>query len=177
MKHGFLASLLALAGCASSAPRTLTPAAGPVPKVTTIDRAVSPDRARAAVDAAGFFYAFWDTGDVTYADRALASSFVDHTLPRGRPQGPEGVKFASKGFRMAVPDLRCSIEDLMVVGNEVVARLVFTGTHTGPFMDKPPTGKAIRFNAIDILHVEQGKIVEDWHIEDNVELLRQLGAL
>jgi len=43
-------------------------------------------------------------------------------------------------------------------------------------MNKPPTGRAIRFYAIDILRVEQGTVVEDWHIEDNAELMRQLGA-
>lgn len=31
--------------------------------------------------------------------------------------------------------------------------------------------------AIDILHVTDGKITEDWHLEDNLTLQQQLGLI
>ena len=48
-----------------------------------------PDGARLAVSfslmfEAGRYYAFWDTGDVAYANAALAPDFVDRNLPAGR---------------------------------------------------------------------------------------------
>ena len=88
-------------------------------------------------------------------------------MPKGRPQGTEGLKFA-QNFRKVVPDIHCEIEDLLVVGDKVTARLSFTGTHNG---------KNISFSAIDILHVKDGKITEDWHLEDNLTLKQQLGLI
>ncbi|MBL1705298.1 ester cyclase, partial [Klebsiella pneumoniae] len=37
--------------------------------------------------------------------------------------------------------------------------------------------KEINFFAIDILHVKDGKIMEDWHLEDNLTLKQQLGLI
>jgi len=80
-------------------------------------------------------------------------------------------------FEVAVPDLHCTIEDLLVSGDKITARLLFTGTHKGEFMGHPATGKPVKFFAIDILRIRGGKIVEDWHLEDNLNLLEQLGAV
>ena len=44
-------------------------------------------------------------------------------------------------------------------------------------MGQPATGKVVRFFAIDILRIRGGKIVEDWHLEDNLNLLEQLGVV
>ena len=107
----------------------------------------------------------------------MSQRFIDNTLPKGRPQGLAGLEYASRIFRAAVPDLRCTIEDLLVVGDKVTARLTFTGTHTGPFMGKPATGHQVKFLAIDVLRIENGKIVEDWHLEDNLALMQQLGVV
>ncbi len=89
-------------------------------------------------------------------------------MPKGRPQGTEGLKFAAQNFRKIVPNIHCEIEDLLVVGDKVTARLSFTGTHND---------KKIDFFAIDILHVKDGKITEDWHLEDNLTLKQQLGLI
>jgi predicted ester cyclase len=107
----------------------------------------------------------------------VSQRFIDNTLPKGRPQGLAGLEYASRNFRAAVSDLRCTIEDLLVVGDKVTARLTFTGTHTGPFMGKPATGHQVKFLAIDVLRIENGKIVEDWHLEDNLALMQQLGVV
>jgi predicted ester cyclase len=63
-----------------------------------------------------------------------------------------------------------------VVGDKATARLTFTGTHAGTFMGKPATGRPVKFLAIDILRIEHGKIVEDWHLEDNLTFMQQLGV-
>ena len=55
-------------------------------------------------------------------------------MPKGRPQGVEGLKFATQNFRKVVPNIHCEIEDLLVVGDKVTARLSFTGTHNGKIL-------------------------------------------
>jgi predicted ester cyclase len=129
------------------------------------------------VRTARLFYAFWDTGDTAFTREAVSERFADNTLPKGRPQGRAGLAFASRSFREAVPDLRCTVENLLVVGDKITARLTFTGTHTGTFGRRPATGHPIKFLAIDILRLEDGKIVEDWHLEDNLTLMQRLGVV
>jgi predicted ester cyclase len=149
----------------------------PQPKSMTVDRSLSPADAAQMIKTARLFYAFWDTGNLEYASDAVDNEFRDNTLPAGRPQGPKGLQYASQAFRSAVPDLRCTIEDLLVSGDKITARLLFTGTHKGEFMGHPATGKPVKFFAIDILRIRNGKIVEDWHLEDNLTLFEQLGVV
>src|SRR6266404_8980265 len=149
----------------------------PKPKSMTVDRSLSPADAEQMIQTARLFYAFWDTGNAEYASAAVDNNFRDNTLPEGRPQGPKGLLYASQTFRTAIPDLHCTIEELLVSGDKITARLLFTGTHKGEFMGHPATGKPVKFFAIDILRIRGGKIVEDWHLEDNLTLLEQLGVV
>jgi predicted ester cyclase len=179
MRHGTmrLALAITLLGSRAAAQTASVDGRLPQPRSVTIDRSLSDRRAAAMVRAARLFYAFWDTGDASLVREAVSQRFSDNTLPKGRPQGITGLEFASRGFRAALPDLRCSVEDLLVVGDKITARLAFTGTHTGTFMGKPATGRPVKFLAIDVLRVENGKIVEDWHLEDNLTLMQQLGVV
>lgn len=156
---------------------TLSLPVGAEIKSLTVDSSLSKKEAQAMIQAAKDFYAFWDTGDEQFANAALSQSFTDRTLPEGRPQGPTGPLFASEHFRKVIPDLHCSVEELLVVGDKVVARLIFSGHHQGEFLGKAPTGKFIEFRATDILRIKEGKITDNWHIEDNLALYQQLGIL
>jgi predicted ester cyclase len=153
----------------------------PLPKSVVIDRSIPAAQREAMLLAARRYYAFWDTGDVLYANAALAPDFVDRTLPAGRPQGPEGPVFASKNFRTAVPDLRVEVEEMLMVGDRVIGRLRFTGHFTGTFGNgaaaRQGDGRAINFIATDIYRIANGRIAENWHLEDNLALLQQLGAV
>ncbi|MGK5059268.1 ester cyclase [Janthinobacterium sp. LB2P49] len=132
--------------------------------------------------AARRYAAFWQSGDPALARLALAENFIDRTLPDGRPQGLAGPLQASQVFHAAVPDLQVAIDDMLVAGDRVSLRLHFTGRFTGVF----PTpqgplqgqGQAIDFHAFDLYRVNaQGRISDNWHLEDNLTLLRQLGVL
>ena len=149
----------------------------PVPKAIAVGEKLSDSDSKQMIHTARLFYAFWNTGNPEFARAALAGDFKDNTLPKGRPQGITGVLSASKNFRTAIPDLQCSIEDLLINKDKVVARLVFTGHNTGSFNGRSPTGKPISFFAIDILHVKEGRIYEDWHLEDNLSFLQQIDVI
>lgn len=149
----------------------------PVPESITIDGSLSEKEANELKETALYFYAFWNTGKQEYLDRAISEKFIDKTLPKGRPQGPEGPRFASDAFRKAVPDLRCEVKDLLITKDKVTIRMVFKGTHLGMFAGVNPSGKTIEFNAVDVLRIEDGKIIENWHLEDNLTLFQQLGIV
>jgi predicted ester cyclase len=136
-----------------------------------------PDAQRdATVTAARAFYDFWNTGDAAFLKRAIADHFTDHTLPAGRPQGPEGPAFASRQFRAAVPDLQVTVEKMIVAGDYVTVHMNFTGRFTGRFGRTQGNGQPITFIATDLLKIENGRITDNWHIEDNLTLLQQMGV-
>src|ERR1700720_3132132 len=127
--------------------------------------------------AARRYAAFWNTGEERYAEAALAQNFVDRTPPSGRPQGLKGVLEASKSFRAAIPDLRAEIEELLVVHDRAVVRYIFTGHFIGSFKDLKGDGREISFRAVDIYRVQNGQISDNWHLEDNLSLMQQLGVV
>ena len=125
--------------------------------------------------AARRYDTFWDSGGEALARAALAPDFIDNTLPSGRAQGVAGVLKASSTFRTAVPDLRCEVEQMIVAGDRVVTQLHFTGHFTGSFMGKAGQGQRVDFIATDIYRISDGRIAEDWHLEDNLTFLQQIG--
>jgi predicted ester cyclase len=133
--------------------------------------------AQPVILAARRYAAFWNTGEASFAEAALAQNFVDRTLPSGRLQGIKGVLEASKNFRAAIPDLRAEIEELLVVNDRAVVRYSFTGHFTGSFKDLKGDGREISFRAVDIYRVQNGQISDNWHLEDNLSLMQQLGVV
>lgn len=170
-----LAAVVSLAVLASTSARAADEL--PQPKKLTVDRGLTREQTQSLLQAARRYYAFWNTGDEAYAKAALAEDFVDLNLPEGRPQGPTGPLVASRTFRKAVPDLQVSVEEACVVGEQVVGRLRFTGHFTGKFGELQGDGRAIQFDAVDIYTVKNGRIAANWHLEDNLTLLKQLGAI
>jgi steroid delta-isomerase-like uncharacterized protein len=166
-----LSLIVVLTGSAvASAEETL-----PMPRSTILttgqEQAVQP-----VILAARRYAAFWNTGEARYAEAALASDFFDRTLPSGRAQGLKGVLEAAKSFRTAIPDLRAEIEELLVVEDRAVIRYVFTGHFTGTFKNLKGDAREISFRAVDIYRVQHGQISDNWHVEDNLSLMQQLGA-
>jgi predicted ester cyclase len=51
-----------------------------------------------------------------------------------------------------------------------------TGTHQGPLMGIPPTGKRVSIRGLQISKFRDGKMVERWGSSDQLGLLQQLGV-
>ncbi|WJW88280.1 MULTISPECIES: ester cyclase [Enterobacter] len=147
------------------------------PKQLIIDKSLSLALLKVNEAVAREYATFWNTGEESLARDALAVNFIDKTPPEGRKQGPEGAILASRAFRTAVPDLRCDVEQMIISGNRVVSHLHFHGTFTGTFGKLKGKGQKIDFIATDIYEIADGKIAANWHIEDNLTLMKQLGAL
>ena len=149
----------------------------PRPKALQVAPGMSEEEANEVLLPALRYFAFWNTGEEKFADEALSPDFTDLNLPKGRPQGPTGPVAASKGFRKAVTDLQASAEAVWVNGDSVIARLHFTGHFTGTYGELKGRGQPIAFYAVDMYTVRDGKIVANWHLEDNLTFMQQLGAI
>jgi predicted ester cyclase len=67
---------------------------------------------------------------------------------------------AGEVFRVAFPDARWTIQELIAEGDRVVSRWTMTGTHAGPLFDLPATGHAVAWTGIDIVRVADGQVAE-----------------
>ncbi|MEC5150554.1 putative ester cyclase [Cryobacterium psychrotolerans] len=64
----------------------------------------------------------------------------------------------------------------MVEGDKISGRITWRGTHVGPFLGLPATGKPVRFSAMHVLRFEDGLATEWWGVPDLFGALTDLGA-
>ena len=126
-----------------------------------------------------FFQEFWIQKNLAVADELLAANFVDHTpgSPPGLPPGPEGHKQFGSLYFAAFPDIRATIEDMVVEGDRVVTRWRVQGTNTGSLFGMPATNKSATLTGITISRLVNGKVVETWTNFDTLGMLQQLGVV
>jgi len=78
-------------------------------------------------------------------------------------------------YYTAFPDYQHHIENIFAADDYVVAQLKYTGTHTSKFMEIDSTGNKIEYKGIFVFKLVDGKITEQWGIEDDLTMMSQLG--
>ena len=78
-------------------------------------------------------------------------------------------------FVEGFPDLHLEVQDTVADEGMTAQRILFTGTHTGPFRGLPPTGREVRFSGIEINRMVDGAVAEHWFQLDALTLFEQLG--
>lgn len=116
-------------------------------------------------------------GNMAAADQLLAEDFVDHEPFPGIGPGRDGCKQFFSMMRSAFPDLKFEIKQMIAEGDRVAVFVSMTGTHKGDFMGMPPSGRAFKTDAIDIIRIADGKAVEHWGVTDGMTMMQQLGAM
>jgi steroid delta-isomerase-like uncharacterized protein len=116
----------------------------------------------------------WNQQNMKAVDEFVADDFVQHI--GSVEQGRQGIQQFFALIHQASSNIRNDIEDCLAEDDKVCVRATITATHTGPFLGVPATGRMLRFGAISILRIDQGKFVEGWGEQDMLGLMRQLGA-
>ncbi len=73
--------------------------------------------------------------------------------------------------------MRADIEDEIVEGDKVVARLRMHGRHIGEFLGRPATGKEFATKQIHIWRVKGDKVIEHWSVRDDLGQALELGLI
>ncbi|MEM8652535.1 MAG: ester cyclase [Pseudomonadota bacterium] len=81
-----------------------------------------------------------------------------------------------EGFAKLIPDLDWEVQAMHQEGNAVVVRSRATGTPKGPMFGVDGQGRSFDILTIDIHHLEDGKIVKTYHVEDWAGALQQLAG-
>ncbi|HPF59068.1 MAG TPA: ester cyclase [Candidatus Competibacteraceae bacterium] len=126
-----------------------------------------------------FYDEIINQGNVAAVDELMAPDFVHYgetLFPR--IEGSAAIKAGVLGVINAYPDGRTVVEDMVAEGDTVVCLLSWRGTHQGPFMGIPPTGKVSAWRGISTYRFNaEGKIIERWANMDVMGQLQDLGVV
>ena len=113
-------------------------------------------------------------------DELFAENYISHANPP-RPDlvGVKDSKELLANYLSAFPDLHVSVEEILADGDAVAYRWILEGTHTGSnlILPIPATGKKVTIIGCSLLHVKDGKFVDEWEYWDQTALLEQLGVM
>jgi steroid delta-isomerase-like uncharacterized protein len=122
----------------------------------------------------------FNEGNFEPIDQLVASDAISHdpaTPAEMRAlRGPEVLKRTASMYRVAFPDVRITVDDVIAADDKVVLRWHSEGTHRGELAGLAPTGARGSVTGISIDRWKDGKVVEAWTEWDNLGLARQLGA-
>jgi steroid delta-isomerase-like uncharacterized protein len=129
----------------------------------------------AARQLADIYVTMLNAHDPDLVDQFVAEDYINHNpfVADGR----EANRQFWTGFFAALPDLRATMEDLVISGDRVVGRFVYRGTHTGELMGISASGNPVEMRSIDIWRVQDGMFVEHWDELNLMQLFQQMGAL
>ena len=119
----------------------------------------------------------WNKGDLNLIDELIAPEYVLHDPTRPGLKGRAGIKGSISMFRQAFPDLTFTVEDQIAETDKIVTRYTVQGTHLGPLMGIPATGKQGTITGIDIYRISNGQIAEAWSNWDTLGLLQRIGVI
>ena len=118
----------------------------------------------------------WDKQDPAAVDDFLASNYKRHRSPTTTPLTREEQKQLLVRFRAAFPNVQLTVEEIIAEDNRIAFRSTIRATHQGELFGIAPTGKQITVGLVDVIHIENGKFVEQWGGPDLLDLVQQLGA-
>lgn len=123
------------------------------------------------------FYAdVWNRKDEVRARQILAPDLEFRGSLDDVRAGAEGFLDYARLVHAALDGFTCTIEEMMVDGDRVAARMAFHGTHAGPFFGVAATGKRIAWSGAAFFHTHGGQIRRIWVLGDVDAVRRQLGA-
>jgi len=114
---------------------------------------------------------------MTEIDETCAANVVFHSGLGRDIRGINDYKKFMSEFYDALPDIRFTLDDVVVEGDKAVTRYTVTGTHKGAFAGIPPTNKTVTLWAIEIDRIVSGKLVEGWGRYDTLGFMQQLGVI
>ena len=80
-------------------------------------------------------------------------------------------------MRAAFPDLQITCEAMIAEGDRLAIRHTIRGTQQHEFIGVPHSGRDVAVAGVTVVRFVEGKIVEHWLYNDDLGMLRQLGAL
>ena len=121
--------------------------------------------------------AAWDRGDVDALDGLLSPEYRRRSNPAEEGQDLAAFKGTIIAARSAFPDLKTTIEEIVVDGDRAAVRWHSNGRHDHGFLGVPATHREVEVHGATFSRFEGGKIVEEFVTWDPRALLSALGII
>ena len=121
----------------------------------------------------------WLEGNVDALNEAYAEDYVSHRPPFPDVEGLEAAKQSIAATRLAYSDIEATYDEWIAEGDAIAYRYTMRIKHTGtsPSLPIPPTSKEVALQGCILVHVKDGKVVEEWEYSDYLGFLQQLGMV
>jgi steroid delta-isomerase-like uncharacterized protein len=116
-------------------------------------------------------------GNLAVCDQIVRENFIELDPLPGQQQGREGLKEVIAMMRAGFPDIHWVTDEAIASGDKVVSRFTWTGTHRGPFLGIPPTGKNVAVKGVVIDRLSAGKMADSRILMDTLGMMQQLGVI
>lgn len=115
-----------------------------------------------------FFEEVWNRRNESVVDELLAPDCIAYGLPDPDAvlRGPQEFKAVLRKFTGAFPDVKVTLHDIIAAGDRVAVRWTSIGTHLGPHLGFPPSGKSISLDGATIGVIRAGRIEQAWNMMD-----------
>src|SRR5689334_1583027 len=113
----------------------------------------------------------WDKRDFATIDEFVSPEFDQHAATV--QQGREGLRNFFRMMFGALPDVKFTLESIIAEDDKVATRWTIRGTHQGPLLGIPATGKPVTTTGMSLLQLRDGKIIANWNEVDLLGALRQ----
>lgn len=124
-----------------------------------------------------FYEELWNAWRLETVDEILSPGISFRGSLGNVVHGRNEFTAYAERVQLAFPDWHNQVDELLAVGDRVVARLTWTGTHAGPLGDIAPTGRRVSYVGAAFFRIADAKIEEAWIVGDTQELWRTLGRL
>jgi steroid delta-isomerase-like uncharacterized protein len=123
-----------------------------------------------------FYLELWNEWNLTVADEILAADLRFRGTLGSSAVGIDSFKAYFEFARDAFPDLHAQIDELIVAGDAVIARLTWSATHAGETFGIPATGRRWSYVGVGIFRLKSGRIQDAWVVGDTQEFWRAIGV-
>lgn len=106
-------------------------------------------------------------------DEFIHPDYIFRT-PTEEIHGREALKDLLSAYHTALPDMHVHIDESISANDQVVLLLTLTGTHENEMMGIQATGNQIKVNGVIRSRLDNGQIIEEWELLDQLTMFQQL---
>ncbi len=121
-----------------------------------------------------FYDRLWNAWDDAAVEGALAEGFTFRGSLGQQTSGRDGWRAYRDQVRHGSPDFHNDVVDLIATAERAAARLRYSGTHLGPLLGIPGTGRSFTYFGAAFFTAADGLLIDAWVLGDLESLRKQL---
>jgi steroid delta-isomerase-like uncharacterized protein len=122
-----------------------------------------------------FYEDLWNRWDDAAVDDVLSDDFAFRGSLGAETFGREGWRAYRDAVRAGAHDFHNDVVTLVVQGSTAAARLMYSGTHSGPLAGVEPTGRRFSYAGAAFFTAAGERLTSAWVLGDLAGLRAQLG--